>query len=652
NYLIYAAGSSAAGQACVPFAEYRGSPVPHANQRRVITILMLILISISMTVFFFVRRYSLRHPEVLDNIVANRKEFETREEKTAWEEVGFHRPMGGFLIALLFGLILFVPFAVFNMIIMPQFVLPSAQAMGIWNRVLQFFMVFFLFFDWGTSTAFVKFMSQYRVTDPRKGAKFGQLYVWWQAISGMIQALVFVIVASYWAPQTAYAVYAWAVIANTLIQVPGFYQVFRYSLAGMQRYDYAQIVDLMGNTVLPMILQPVIVILFYRYGVSNPVLGGSMGGVIGMGIAAYAIQLFNFFISLGLYKRMGYSAKIYFFAHFDREVVKQALSFGMFEMLGSIAWAAGQAIEIWITQTKLINYAEIWGNWAMAMNFTGVFWVLNTLYGYMMPSVSEAVSSGCGKLAQYYEVQSYKWGGFIGAFMTAVLLSIAPKFIIGASGPEFQRAAIYIIPLAIFGFFQYGSWVGDNIALASNKPWLKPIMVIAEQIIRLGGAWLFIAKLQVYALIIFYLAALVAKGIAFYFINDRVCFKHAFYFWQSLAAPILAGAAHFAVLSGLACLIWSPNMVSSGVLFLVGILLSFPVYIIFFSFFGGWDDGSLDELRMGADNSSFMKWFAVAVWKLSSLAARISPLHNRFPITIRDEALAEAGMLTQRKVRL
>jgi hypothetical protein len=39
-------------------------------------------------------------------------------------------------------------------------------------------------------------------------------------------------------------------------------------------------------------------------------------------------------------------------------------------------------------------------------------------------------------------------------------------------------------------------------------------------------------------------------------------------------------------------------------------------------------------------------------WASSALGARLSPLHNRFPIDIRNAALAEACTLTDERVRL
>jgi hypothetical protein len=74
--------------------------------------------------FFFVRKYSLRHPEALEEIVSDRANFEDREAKTEWEQVGFHRPLGGFLVALSIGLILFIPLIIYQNLILPTFILP------------------------------------------------------------------------------------------------------------------------------------------------------------------------------------------------------------------------------------------------------------------------------------------------------------------------------------------------------------------------------------------------------------------------------------------------------------------------------------------------------------------------------------------------
>jgi O-antigen/teichoic acid export membrane protein len=653
NYMVYHLVERAAGRTPVSFADYPGSPVPHAAERNILLAIMGLMIVTTFGAFFLVRRYSLKHPEELDKIVSDRARFEVREAQTEWEEVGFHRPLGGFLVALSIGLIFFIPLIIYQNLILPSFILPSAQALGIWGRVTQFFTLAWTFFDMGTSIAFVKYLSEHRVRDPKKGIQYGQVFVWWQALSGAVQVALVIGLASTLAPRSAYALYAWSVILHSFIQIPGFYQVMRHALTGFQRLDYSRLLDVGLNVVLPMLVQPVFVTIMFAWGRSHPVFGGAMGGLLGMGVAAYAAELLTFLLGLWLYRRVGYNSRILFLAHFDWEVVKASFKFGVFEMLGSAAWAFGQAMEIAITQSRLINYAEIWGNWMMAQNFIFAFNVTQMLNDGVMPAISEAISNGKRILSQYYSAMAYKYNGLTSTFIGAVLLAVAPKFIIGSTGIEFQRAAIYVIPLTIWGAIQFPSWVGDNVQLGANKPYLKSILVFAEQLIRVTLAFFLIARFQVTGLIIAYFVGLFAKGIAAYIINHRICFPQRFYSWQSLIAPLLAGAAHFGCLSLLNRFLWKGDQITSVLIFFIGILPSFPLYMFFYGLFGGWDKDALAELKEAVTLTGSMRGLTRwGMYEPTALGARLSPLNNRFPITNRVEAMEEARKLTEEKVRL
>jgi O-antigen/teichoic acid export membrane protein len=652
NYLVYHLCARAAGRSPLAFHEYPGSPVPHAGDSVVLLSLMGLMTAASFILFAFVRRYSRRHPESLDIIVADTEKYAAREMGTGWEEVGFHRPLGGFMLALMLGIVVFIPLIVYQNLILPVYILPSAQALGIWGRVTQFFNVAWLLFDMGTSTAFIKFLSQYRVNDPRRGIQYGQLFIWWQILSGAIQAALIISLAGTLVPRSAYAVYAWSIVIHAVIQIPGFYQVMRHALTGLQRFDYAQILDIALAVILPIVVQPVIVGLMYLWGKGHPGFGAPMGGVLGLGIAAYAAEALTFLAGLWLYRRLGYGAKVLFLAHFDWEVIRTGFRFGMFEMLGSLAWAGGQAAEVWITQARLVNYAEIWGNWGIAQNFIYSYLVLWTLYTNLLPSISESISHGRRKLSQYYSAQAYKWGGLISAFLAAVLLAVADRFILGASGPEFVRAATYAVPLIIWGAMQFPSWVGDTVQLAANRPYLKTLLVLGEQVIRVALAWVLLDRLQIYALIVAYFVGLTIKNVAAYAINNRVCFPQRYYAWQSLAAPLLAGAAHFLVLRWLGGMLWHGDQVTSVLIFFIGILPSFPLFAFFYALFGGWDPETLREFRGSVDLSNFMRPFAWLFWAASELGASLSPLHGRFPIDIREAAVEEARELTRERVQL
>ncbi len=653
NYLIYHLVERAAGREPMSFAEYPVSPVPHANDQTILFAVLALMLVTTFGAFYFVRRYSQSHPEALDQIVSDRTRFEVREEATGWEQVGFHRPLSGFLVAFATGVVLFIPLIIYQNLILPSYILPSAQALGIWGRVTQFFNLAWFFFDMGTSIAFVKYMSQYRVDDPKRGVQFGQVFVWWQFLSGAVQVALVVALAATVAPRSAYALYAWSVVIHAFIQIPGFYRVFLYAFGGFQRMDYARYLDLGLNVLLPMIVQPIFVGVAYAWGRTHPAFGGAMGGLLGLGIAAYAAELLTFLLGLWLYRRIGLNARILFLAHFDWDVVVKSFRFGVFEMLGSAAWSAGQAAEIWITQARLINYAEIWGNWVLAQNFVFAFNVVSTLSDGTMASISEAISHGRKILSQYYAVMIYKWGGTISAFLAAVLLAVGPRFILGASGADFARAAAYCVLLLIWGAVQYPSWVGDQVQLGSNKPYLKSALVAGEQIMRVILALILLQRFQVNALIIAYFVGLLTKDFVAYFVNHKLCFPQRFFFWQSIAAPLLAAGVHYLLMDQLSALIWQGDQITSILIFFIGVLPSLPVFMFLYGLFGGWDDATLAEFHQAAAMTGpvrgMVTWMMV---KPTALGARLSPLNNRFPISIREAAMVEARELTEEKVRL
>jgi hypothetical protein len=194
--------------------------------------------------------------------------------------------------------------------------------------------------------------------------------------------------------------------------------------------------------------------------------------------------------------------------------------------------------------------------------------------------------------------------------------------------------------------------VGDNVQLGTNKPWMKGALVGMEQFIRITLAFVLIARLQIIALIIAYFVALMTKNIVAYLLNHKLCFPQRFYFWQSLAAPFLAGLAHYGVLRWIGGLIWRNDQITSILILTIAILPSYPLFAFFYGLFGGWDDATLGEVGRAVELSTFMKPFAWLFWKSTSLGARISPLHNRFPITNRQAALDEALSLTHERVNL
>jgi hypothetical protein len=87
-------------------------------------------------------------------------------------------------------------------------------------------------------------------------------------------------------------------------------------------------------------------------------------------------------------------------------------------------------------------------------------------------------------------------------------------------------------------------------------------------------------------------------------------------------------------------------------IFFIGILPSFPLFAFFYGLCGGWDEDTLAEARAAVALTAFVRPLAWLFWAASALGSRLSPLHGRFPIGIREAALAEARSLTQERVTL
>ena len=653
NYLIYHTVVRAANGSPLSFADYPAAPIPHRDDRNVLFIFLGAEMLFFFGAFIVVRRYSLAHPEALDSLVADKAKFLANEAGTDWEKVGFHRPLSGLLVGMGLGILLFIPLIIYQNLILPQFILPSAQALGMWGRVTPIFGVLWVFFDRGTSTAAMKFLSQYRVSDPARGFKYVQWFVWWQALSGAFQVALVMTVISMGVVRTPYALFAWSFIVHTLIQIPGFYGVMRTTLNGLQRYDYARYIDTIGVIIMPVIMQVAFVPIFYAWGRTNPVMGPSLSGVIGLGVSAYMVEFGLFLLGLWLYKRLGYKASVLFMAHFDWSIIWDSTRFGFFDMVSGLLVAGAAFLEIWVTQQGLVNYSEIWGNWLLAGNFLVAFTISTNLFDGVMPAISEALSHGRKLLSQYYSIQSYKWGAIASAVLASILLVIAPKFIVSSSGEEFRRAAVYAIPLTIFGSIQFLGWLGDAIFLGANKPFLRFIMVVCEQAIRISLMIILLQRFQIFALLIAYFVGILARGIISYFVANKYCFPQRFYVWQSAVAPVAAALAYYVFLDFMAKLIWQGDEITSIVLFFLALVPFMPVFFFFYAIAGGWDTAGLEEVDEASQMSGLMRPVVNLLFIIpSKWGARISPLHNRFPITMRDLATAEARSLTEEKVKL
>ncbi len=656
NYLVYHLAVRGAGATPLSYADYPASPVPHARERGLLVGLLAFLLVGTVGAYLLVRRYSLRHPEALDQLVADVGRYH-KVESGDWGQIGFHRPLAGFLFLLAVGLVLFIILMIYQQVVLYGILLPSAQARGAWSLILSFFNTFWILFDWGTSVAFVKFFAEKRIDDPQEGIKYGQLYVWWQAITGTIQLGLVALVAAFVVPHTPNAFMSYYLIIHALIQFPGFLTVFQLVFRAFQKQDYDQALNLV-IFLGPAILQSVAVyFLGWRWGASHPIFGSAMGGVFGLGVGAYLTQVAAFLIGYGLLRRLGYRARVLFLAHFDRQTVVSALKFGAPITIAGVAGGLGYTVQTILTAAFILNWAEVQGNWDVVSpnGLLLAYSAIAGLYLDMMPAISEAITHGRYRLTRYYIAQGFRYGGFFSAFIASALIGVGDRFILGALGPGYKRAAALMVVMGLWGMAQFPAWFSDRFQEGSGRPDLQMWLIIGEQALRILLMLLFVPRLQLMGLVLAYVIALPTKDVVAWLINGRLILPFRVPWWQTVVAPLLAGLLNYALLRSLGAFVEGAmglNPVSGTLLFIVALLPSLPVYCFFNALLGGWDDDGLRELRRAARLSSLGKPLAWTLYYASAVGARLSPLHGRFPLDFYAEAQAEAASLTAERVSL
>jgi O-antigen/teichoic acid export membrane protein len=339
-------------------------------------------------------------------------------------------------------------------------------------------------------------------------------------------------------------------------------------------------------------------------------------------------------------------------AHFSWDVAWDSLKFGVFLFLGGLVGGLGSILNVTVVQNRLLNNNEILGNLSLAGSFVFAFTVFQALTGAMMPSISEAVSNGRRVLAQYYSANGYKYGGMVSFMLAAVLLSVADRFILGSSGPSFQRAAIYVVPSLLAGTLSFASWNAECVLYGAGKTRLITVLALVELILGVGLSLLLIDRFQVYALLAVPFITRPVHFLLAYYLNHRFSYPQRFYLWQSVAAPALAAMGHYGVLRLVTGLLWQQDELTSIIILVVALIPSFPLYAFLYGLVGGWDNNTLEVFDRGTRLASFMRPLTRTFYHATALGARISPLHNRFPFTIHDEAMAEAESLTKERVSL
>ncbi len=649
NYLIYRLILEAANAPHIlAFANYPLSPVPQGQARWGVIGSGGAAMFITAWALYLARRRLFMHPKLWDEIRLRSHGISQREslQQDDWEQVGFHRPLGGLLALLLPYFLLLIPVATYQGDLLPRELIPWTQTLRTWEILGLGLSALGLLLDMGTGVAAVYYFATLRIRHPREAFRYFQYYMWWQVLSGAAQFGLAAFVAAFILPGTAQAYLAFFLVAHAVIQFPGFFQCFRFFFRAVQRLDYDQYLTLVlvGGTVL---IQSWTARTLRQWGATQPALGESMGGILGLGLGLYLTELVIFLIGLVLYRRLGYALRALLLPTFDRHITARMMSFGGRLAFGAAFVPAGAVAQALLLPRLIPGYNALHNTWTLAITFAAVYEVLQIgLYNGLLPAIVEVHIQGYERLLRYYVSQSVHYGLWFSLFLFTALHAVGDRVIRGTMGTQAVEVVQWLLPILLWGAFQWLAWSANQILIALGRPVTVSWLTIGEQAARVGLLVVLAPTYGMVGLAIAFAAALMLRGLVSWWLVGRVTGRTHVYVWRTFIAPVSAAAALHGLLRVVGEWAWTPTIPASITLLLGGLIAGLALYGFFTALLGGWDNGGITELARAARLSGLGWPLAWLLTMAVRLGAQLSPLHGRFPATLREFAEEEARAAT------
>jgi O-antigen/teichoic acid export membrane protein len=437
----------------------------------------------------------------------------------------------------------------------------------------------------------------------------------------------------------------------------------------MNRIDYHQISTILKYVVFDLAAPYVLILLFRVWGASNPVFGEALGGAIGQAIGSYFSEWLVFFVTIYLFRKLGFNISTLFRVDFDGKQIRKAMKFGAKWTVGAATVPLVWFYQMLLISTNLLNWSALQGQFQLAWDLAILVSVVGLFMESMLGGVSESYSHGKKKLTELYTAQGLKYGAFFVFWLISVLAATGSRAILGAAGQEWAYAATLLQFFLIFQLFGFFSWLGDWMFAGAERTGLAAVVWVLEQSIRAVAMTLFVifepvvqlGPFSIYlggmpGIIMGYVVGLVIKDILAWILIRREISAPKLYKWQSYVGPGIAAIINYVILEILAQMIWGGvnDIVSSAILFFIGVFPSLYLFSFFSGLTGTWDERTLLEFKRASEMVRIrgIGWLARRFYGSIALGARLSPLHDKYPIDIYDEAMAEAEALTKEKKAL
>ncbi len=678
NYLIYNTIQMSAGEAHVEFEDWKYSPVPHLWAQIVLGAVVAAAAVIAIVLFVRARKRSNKYSDTLvstdlSTVKVIEVEKGTKKEQVVertvteqdihiskqdkWEAVGFHRQISGFFKLFFVMILLLIPQLLVTSIVMPNWIQPYPAASGMYSYTIRFFEAIWLVFDLGFNFAIIKKFSEHRIENPKKAYHYVQLFVWWEILSGVVQLLMFTFIGAIIFPQTDFSYLSWMFIVHSLIQFPGIFLVFQYFFSGIQRSDLEMIAFALQYFVLRLVLQVATVPLF-KWIFSNFIqYGASFGAGVGLLVGQLLGDVVLFGLTMKMYKKLGLPIGPIFAAEFTKEEFKETAKFGFKMVLGAMWVPLVWMLQVFWVGKLLPNSSAEQGYFELAFVISTVPQAVALLMTAMIGGLTEAHTYKKKNLLDYTSYSGTRWGSIWTFFLVSTFMAIGQPFILGASGPNWARAAALMPLLMVYRMLGPISWQADYEFAAANKPQLAGFAWIVEQSIRAVLTYVLLFYMRsMEAVIIAYIISLGLKDILVLILVRKKIHAWPWYGWSAFVAPILAAGVNFAILYFVVVKLvigfLGIGIISAMLLFVIGLFFMEYIYAFFLGLFGGFDDNTLNELDLATDMVKGVRSLTRAYYWCAHAGCKISPLHNKFPVKIFDAALKEAEELTKIKKKI
>ncbi len=666
NYLMFGSVVTSTGTPLIAYGDWAYSPVPHVMDSVVILIFVVACVVVALVLYKRARAQGRlltsqetriaaigepaeKKPAAEATVEKKTTAEETKAVDNPWEQIGFHRQISGFVKMFFLIMIIVIPQLIVSSMIMPRFLNPYPQASGWYSFTFRFFEAIWLLFDAGFNFAFAKFFAQHRIEHPEKAYHYVQLFVWWQILSGCVQIFLIAFLVGMLMPHTNLAYVSWMFVAHSLVQYPGFFLVFQYFFQGMQKADYQMVSFVLREFIFRLTAQAIMVPICREIFASQVMYGAAFGAGIGLVLGYQVGDTILFFVTWLMYSKLGLKTSPVFVVQFTGAEFKETFKFGFKIAIGESLVPLVWLLQVLLVAELLPNASAEQGYFELAWTISQLTQAVQLLTASMLGALTEAHEYKKKALLNYTSSSGWKWGNIWNVFLCSAIWAIGRTFIIGASGAVWGRAAILLPWLVLFNLLGPISWQGDQEFSAGNRPGLAGTAWVIEQSIR---ALLLITLLPVYrtmdVVVITYIISLGIKNIfVLAFIRLKI-HKWDWNPWPTFVAPALAGLCNFGILWLVSSLL-GQEITDALILFVLAMFGMVFVYSFFVGFFGGYDNNTLAELDKATKMVTGVRGLARAYYHMAAAGARISPLHDKFPMRRYEEALKEANELTQIK---